>query len=109
MRWSQMANMTRKEYEKRTAAAAAFQKLIAMPEWKLIDDLLVELSEEASKRPVLDIPREKLETVYDMLNGRQECILLIKNAMMEWMADMNLRPEVIDPEPDTAPKSETPT
>ena len=98
-----MANMTRSEYEKRTAAAAAFQKLIAMPEWLIIDELLVSMSEDASARAVLDVPREQLSTVYDMLNGRQECILLIRNAMMEWTADLALRPEAIDPEPEVAP------
>lgn len=93
-----MANMTRKEYEKRTSNAAAFQKLIAMPEWLIVDELLVTLSEDSTARPLLDVPREKLQTVYDMLVGRQECILLIKNAMMEWTSDLALRPEIIDPE-----------
>lgn len=101
--------MTRAEYEKRSADAAAFKKLIEMPEWKLIDDLLVKMSDDAAKFPVIGIPREKLELIYDMMNGRQECILLIKNAMMEWIGDLNLRPEAIDPEPDTAPSSEAPT
>lgn len=90
--------MTRAEYEKRVGEAAMFQKLIALPEWKLIDDLLVRMSEASARQPMLDVPREKLMTVYDMLNGRQECILLLKNAMMEWIADLELRPEAIDPE-----------
>lgn len=98
-----MANMTRSEYEKRTKAAADFKALIALPEWLVIDELLVRLSEDASTRPVLDVPREKLQTIYDMLLGRQECILLIRNAMMEWTEDLALRPEAIDPEPTPPP------
>jgi hypothetical protein len=100
--------MTRAEYEKRVSTANAFKKLIEMPEWSIVDELLVKMSEDAAKMPLLDVPREKLQTVYDMANGRQECILLIRNAMMEWLGDLQLRPEAIDPEPVTAPTSETP-
>ena len=95
--------MQRNEYEKRVSDAAAFQRLYSMPEWKLVDDLLVQMSEDTSKKALLDIPREKLGVVYDMLNGRQECILLIRDAMMGWVQDLNLRPELIDPEPNEVP------
>lgn len=91
--------MTRSEYEKRTADAAAFQKLVSMPEWLVVDELLVKILDDSSKSPMLAVPREKLECVYDMLNGQQACILLIKSAIMEWTSDLGLRPEMIDEEP----------
>jgi hypothetical protein len=73
--------MTRAEYNERVNKAQAFAKLTAMPEWCIVDELMVRLSEEAGTFPALSIPREGLERVYDMLAGRQECIALIQNAL----------------------------
>lgn len=91
--------MTRAEYDRRVEAAAKFKKLMEVPEFCLVDELMVKLNREASELSMLTVPREQITRVYDMLSGRLECVALIQNAFREWIQDLALDPKEIDPEP----------
>jgi len=90
--------MTRAEFEKRKSQSDAFLKLIALPEWQVIDDMFVQIDTDTRNLRLLDIPPDKLGMVADMAKGRIECIAIIRDYMAQWISDANLKPSEIDVE-----------
>lgn len=90
--------MQRAEFDKRKSQSEAFLKLIAMPEWQVIDDMLVQIDTDTRNLKLLEMPPEKLTMIADMAKGRLECIAIIRDYMAQWISDRDLKPSEIDVE-----------
>lgn len=90
--------MTRAEFEKRKSQSDAFLKLIALPEWQVIDEMLVQIDTDTRNLKLLDMPPDKLTMIADMAKGRIECIAIIRDYMAQWISDRELKPSEVDVE-----------